>query len=143
MNRQQTAAKNYLMRAYRVDQRIENKLEQIVLLNDLATKATVTYSDMPSSPNRNIHKMEDIIVKIIDIKTEIHADMLELVDLKKEIMDCIKRVEDPELQLILELRYLNYMSWERIAGELGYGIDNVFKLHRKALDFVGVPETLQ
>lgn len=143
MNRQQTAAKNYLMRAYRVDQRIENKLEQIALLNDLATKAAVTYSDMLGSPNRNIRKMEDVIVKIIDIKTEIHADMLELVDLKKETMDCIKRVEDPELQLILELRYLNYISWERIAGELGYGIDNVFKLHRKALDFVEVPETVQ
>lgn len=143
MNRQQTADKNYLMRAYRVDQRIENKLEQIQQLNDLATKATVTYSDMPGSPIRNIHRLEDVIVKIIDIKTEIHADMLELVDLKKEIMDCIKRVEDPELQLILELRYLNYMSWERIAGELGYGIDNVFKLHRKALDFVEVPESLQ
>ncbi len=143
MNRQQTAAKNYLMRAYRVDQRIENKLEQIALLNDLATKATVTYSDMPRNPNKGQSRLEDVIVKIIDIKTEIHADMLELVDMKKETMDCIKRVEDPELQLILELRYLNYMSWERIAGELGYGIDNVFKLHRKALDFVEVPETLQ
>lgn len=143
MNRQQTAAKNYLMRAYRVDQRIENKLGQIALLNDLATKATVTYSDMPRNPNKGQSRLEDVIIKIIDIKTEIHADMLELVDLKKEIMDCIKRVEDPELQLILELRYLNYMSWERIAGELGYGIDNVFKLHRKALDFVEVPESLQ
>lgn len=143
MNRQQTAAKNYLMRAYRVDQRIENKLEQIQLLNDLAAKATVTYSDMPGSPNRNIHKMEDVLVKIIDIKTEINADMLELVDLKKETMDCIKQVDDPELQLILELRYLNYVGWEQIAGDLGYGIDNVFRLHRKALDFIEVPETLQ
>lgn len=143
MNRQQTAAKNYLMRAYRVDQRIENKLEQIQQLNDLATKATVTYTDMPGSPNRNIHRLEDVIVKIIDIKTEIHADMLELVDLKKGIMDSIKQVEDPELQLILELRYMSYMGWEKIAGELGYDIVNVFKLHRKALDFIGVPETLQ
>lgn len=143
MNRQQTAAKNYLMRAYRVDQRIENKLEQIALLNDLAAKATVTYSDMPRNPNSGQSRLEDVIVKIIDIKTEIHADMLELVDLKKEIMDCIKKVEDSELQLILELRYLSYMGWEKVAGELGYGIDNVFKLHRKALDFIEVPETLQ
>ena len=143
MNRQQTEAKNYLMRAYRVDQRIENKLEQIASLNDLATKATVTYTDMPGSPNKNITKMEDVIVKIIDIKTEIYQDMLELVDLKKEIMDCIKRVGDPELQLVLELRYLNYKGWEQIAGELGYGMDNVFKLHRKALEFVDIPETLQ
>lgn len=143
MNKQQMAAKNYLMQAYHVDQRIENKLEQIQLLNDLATKATVTYSDMPGSPNRNIHKMEDVIVKIMDMKAEIHEDMLELVDIKKEIMGCIKRVEDPELQLILELRYLNYVGWEDIARDLGFGIDNVFRLHRKALDFIEIPETLQ
>lgn len=87
MNRQQTAAKNYFMKAYRVDQRIENKMEQIHLLNDLATKATVTYSDMPGNPSKGHSRLEDVLVKIIDIKMEIHADMLELVDLKKEIMD--------------------------------------------------------
>ena len=104
MNRTQSTARNYLMRAYRIEQRIENKLEQISHLNDMATKATSIISDMPGSPNRNIHRMEDVIVKIVDIKAEIHADMLELVDLKKEIMDSIKGVADPELQLILELR---------------------------------------
>lgn len=30
MNKQQIAAKNYLMRAYRIDNRINSKLEQIV-----------------------------------------------------------------------------------------------------------------
>ena len=51
MNKEQIAKKNYLMRAYRVDQRIESKMEQIEKLHDLATKATVTYSDMPRNPN--------------------------------------------------------------------------------------------
>ena len=143
MNRTQSTARNYLMRAYRIEQRIENKLEQISHLNDMATKATSIISDMPGSPNRNIHRMEDGIVKIVDIKAEIHADMLELVDLKKEIMDSIKGVADPELQLILELRYLNYMSWEQIAAELGFGIDNVFRLHREALQSMQIPETIQ
>ena len=37
MNKQQIAGKNYLMRAYRIDNRINSKLDQIAALNDLAT----------------------------------------------------------------------------------------------------------
>ena len=51
MNKQQIAAKNYLMRAYRIDNRINSKLDQIAALNDLATRATSNISDMPGSPN--------------------------------------------------------------------------------------------
>ena len=38
---------------------------------------------------------------------------------------------------------LAYMRGEQIAIELDYGIDNVYILHRKALDQITVPETLQ
>ena len=143
MNKQQIATKNYLMRAYRIDQRIENKMEQIARLNDLATKATVTYSDMPRNPNHAGSRMEDAILSIIDLQTEINQDMLELVNIKREIMTSIKAVNDPELQLLLELRYLNYVSWEQIALQMNFSIDNIFKLHKKALDLVEVPKALQ
>ena len=118
-------------------------LGQIEDLHDLATKATVTYSDMPKSPNRDGSKMEDAIIKIIDLENEINQDMMKLVELKKDIIRRIKAVESAELQTILELRYLSYMRWEEIAIELGYGIDNVFRLHRNALDEITIPETIQ
>ena len=71
------------------------------------------------------------------------APMMRLVELKKDIIRRIKAVESAELQTILELRYLSYMRWEEIAIELGYGIDNVFRLHRNALDEIMIPETIQ
>lgn len=49
MNRHQQEAKKYLSQAFGLNQRIESKLGQIEDLHDLATKATVTYSDMPKS----------------------------------------------------------------------------------------------
>ncbi|MGN0244593.1 MAG: DUF1492 domain-containing protein [Lachnospiraceae bacterium] len=139
MNKQQVAAKNYLMRAYRIDTRINSKLEQIQSLNDLATKATSVISDMPGNATHNVHKTEDVIVKIVDLQNEIKEAMEGLVDLKKQILDSINKVEDPELRTLLELRYISYMSWENIASEMFYGIDNVFKLHRKALEQIEVP----
>ena len=143
MNKKQNAAKKYLSQAFGLNQRIESKIDQIAVLNDLATKATVTYSDMPKSPNRDGSRMEDAIIKIIDLEAEINQDMMKLVELQKDIIRRIKAVDGAELQTILELRYLSYMRWEEIAIELGYGIDNVYYLHRKALDNIKIPETLQ
>ena len=143
MNRHQVAAKNYLSQAFGINQRIESKLVQIEELHNLATKATVTYSDMPKNPNRSGSRIEDCIIKIMDLEAEINKDMVELVELKKDIIHRIKSVEGVELQTILELRYLSYMRWEEIAIELGYGIDNIFRLHRNALDEIRIPETIQ
>ena len=76
MNRHQQEAKRYLSQAFGLNQRIESKLGQIEDLHDLATKATVTYSDMPKSPNRDGSRMEDAIIKIIDLENEINQDMM-------------------------------------------------------------------
>ncbi len=50
MDKQQTAVKNFLMKAYYMDERINSKLEQVASLNELAIKATSTMSDMPGEP---------------------------------------------------------------------------------------------
>ena len=73
--------KEYLGQAYRIDQRINSKLEQVTSLRSLVTKAsTPTFSDMPRSATRNIHSMENLIVKIMDMEREINADIDYLVD---------------------------------------------------------------
>ena len=143
MNRHQQEAKKYLSQVFGLNQRIESKLGQIEDLHDLATKATVTYSDRPRNPNTGHSRLEDAVIQMIELETEINQDMIKLVELKKDIIRRIKAVESSELQTVLELRYLSYMRWEEIAIELGYGIDNVFRLHRNALDEIEIPERIQ
>ena len=100
MDKQQMEVKNFLMKAYYMDQRIDSKLEQMASLNELARKATSAVSDMPGSPNRNIHKTEDIIVKILELQEEIQSDISELLDLKQSIRRCGRQLEEPEEQVI-------------------------------------------
>ena len=126
-------AKDFLSQAYRIDQRINSKLEQVQSLRELATKATATLSDNPASGSRNVHSMSDIIAKMIDLENEINADIDRLVDLKREIVTVIKRVANPEYQTLLELRYLCFKSWEQIAVVMSYNSRHVFKLHDAAL----------
>ena len=134
-------AKEYLSQAYRLDQRVDAKIEQVMALRNLAAKATSTLSDVAPSGTRNVHRMEDIIVKLIDLENEINADIDNLVALKHEIMAAIRSIHDPDYCTVLELRYLCFKPWDQIAVEMGYGIDNVYKLHRMALKTLEARET--
>ena len=126
-------SKEYLSQARFLDASIRTKVEQIESLNDLATSCTAVISDMPRNPNRGGSRMADAILQIIDLQEEIKRDMMALVQLKREIMDVIKSVSSLEYQTILEKRYLCFISWERIAVELGYSIHHTYRLHDAAL----------
>ena len=125
--------KEYLSQAYRLDQRINSKIEQLKRWQDLAIKATSTLSKTSSCSYENSHKMEDNMVKIIDLKNEINNDIDRLIDLKKDIMALINAVKNPEYQTLLELRYLCYKKWSQIAAEMGYDLRYIHKLHLRAL----------
>lgn len=136
-------AKEYLRQARFLDTQINTKLQQVESLHGLATKATSTLSDMPGSPTRNTHRMEDIIIKILMLENEINEDIDALVDLKNEILGVIKAVEDEELRIILEKRYMNYEGWSDIADDLNVGVDSIYKLHKKALQKIKIPKAVQ
>jgi hypothetical protein len=125
-------AKEYLGQAYRIDQRINSKIEQIRSLHELAAKATSTLSDAPRSASPNLQPMEDIIAKIVDLETEINRDVDALVDVKRDMVALIKQVENLEQQTLLELRYLCFKRWEQIAADMSYSIQHTFRLHEQA-----------
>lgn len=134
-------AKEYLSQAFRLDQRINSKLEQIASLNALAVKCTSTLSGMPRNPNHGSSAASDAIVKIIDLQTEINDDIDRLVDLKRELVKTIKAVDDTEYRILLELRYLCFKTWEQIAVEMNYRVRNIHILHSEALKKIIVPES--
>ena len=133
-------AKEYLSQAYWLDRRINSKLEQLSSLNDIATRSTSVMSDDVVSRTRNVHTMEDVIAKIVDMKAEVNAEIDRLVDLKRDIMEVVKAVDDPELQTLLELRYLCFKDWPDIACEMHCSESNVYKVHSRALQTVRVPK---
>ena len=131
--------KEYLNQAYRLDQRIDSKLAQVASLRDLTTKVTATMTDMPGSASPNVHRSQDIIVKIVDLEHEINADIDRLVDLKREMVTVIKKVENLEYQTLLELRFLCFKTWEQIAVDMGYSIQHIYRLRDKAMELVTLP----
>lgn len=131
-------SKEYLSQARYLDMRINSKMDQIESLHELATRCTSTISGMPHNPNRSGSPMSDAICKIIDLESEINADIDKLVDLKREIVGVIKSVNNVEYQTLLEKRYLCFMQWEQIAVDMGYELRYIHKLHKRALENVSI-----
>ena len=126
-------AHEYLSQARYLDMQINSKIEQLSALNDLATKCTTTISDMPRNPNHGKSSMEDTIIKIIALKEDINLDIDTLVNLKREIRESLKKLDNVEYQTLLENRYLSFMSWEKIAVGMNYSIQQIYRIRSRAL----------
>ncbi len=133
-------AKEYLKQAYRIDRRIKVKVKHLEALRDTATRISAVLSDMPRNPNGRRSKVDEAVAKIVDLEKEIDSDIGKLMDMKREIIESIKAVDDVQSQMVLELRYLCFFSWEDIAAELNCTVRNIHKLHGKALELVRVTE---
>ena len=111
-------AKEYLSQAFRLDQKINSKLEQVSKLRNLSMKASGLRLAERISGTKEHSLMESALVKMIDLEYEINADIDRLVDLKREMATLIERVNDPSQRLLLEMRYLCGNTWEDIAQKV-------------------------
>jgi len=136
-------SKEYLSQARYLDMRIKSKVQQIESLNELATSCSSAITGMPRNPNKGGSRMADAVCKIIDLQTELNADINSLVDLKRDIMRTIRSVANDEYQTLLEKRYLCFLSWEKIAVEMHYSIQHIYRMHDEALTEVNVLLTMR
>lgn len=126
-------AKEFLSRAYRLDKKIDWKIQQVASLNELATKATGTLTGMPRSPGSSSSRLEDVVTKIVLMQETINADIDTLMDIKAEITEVIRSVENDDYRSLLELRYLCFKEWEVLAEEMHYSLRWTYVMHGRAL----------
>ena len=127
-------AKEYLLQAYLLDQRIDSKIEQVEALRCLTTKSTAVIRSNPVSGGGNDNFFEDVIIRIVDMEREISEEINRLVELKNEITGVINQVGDPEWQTLLELRYLCYKDWPEIINTMNRGKTTIHRMHNKAME---------
>lgn len=129
-------AKEYLNRAYRIDCRINSKMEQLSRLRALASKSTHAFGGESVTHSRNVTSMEDIIARVIEQEKELDAQIAALVAVKNEIQMTIDLVADPDCRVLLEMRYLCMKPWLDIGAKMELGRTQTYNLHMKALSMV-------
>ncbi len=126
-------AKEFLSQGVLLHKEIIEKRERIESLRAIAEGIKVTISDMPKCSNRNLRKMEDMLAQAIDLEAGLLCLNVRLEEVMVEIADVISRIEDSRYRKLLEMRYINFMSWEEIQEKMHYSEPRVFSLHREAI----------
>lgn len=120
-------AREYLQRAWQIDGRIGQRLEERARLRAMLNAGGRTERKPLDGASG---EAEDAVVALDEA---INGEILALCRVKGEVNAAIEAVADVRLRRLLELRYRNYMTWEAIADEMGYELRHVYRLHREAL----------
>lgn len=126
-------AKVYLGQLRFKNAKINSLLARRQRYKDLASRSTAVYRDMPGGGRRGSSSVEEYVCKIVELEREIDRRIDEYVDLTREIDALIRSVADERYRAVLTLRYINEWSWTKIAQEMNYSVDWVWKLHGRAL----------
>ncbi len=123
----------YLKRYINLDREIDRKLEAVSLLRSKLIRVTEVYSTEPRGGGTIYGKTEEILAKIVDLEKEIDADVDRLIEVRDSIKSIIEAVEDDRERLLLQYRYLDGKTFEKIAVEMNYSWRQIHRLHSRAL----------
>lgn len=130
------SAKRYLQQIRLCNSRINAKLEERERLKAIVTKITPTLKQDVVSGGGSQDKLSDAVAKIVDLEAEIDREIDRLVDARTAVTATIDRVEDARLHTVLNMRYVQFKTWEQIACYMGRSYQWVCKLHGTALQAV-------
>lgn len=122
-------AKEWLMRAWRIDEEIETLRRSRDETFIRCTSVTPNYAGESVSGSKDPHKFDGLADYAVQINTKVD----ELIAIKREIETAIEQIENATYREILRRRYLCFDRWERIAADMNYSYMQVCRLHGQAL----------
>lgn len=79
-------------------------------------------------------RYEAIVEKLIELQKQAKAELEDLYQERKKILEIIRSLEDPEQRAVLHLRYISCLKWEVVAENMGYSTRQVHRIHKDALE---------
>ena len=129
-------AKEYLSKAYRLNEKIESNLRLIERLRDMATNITVNLDEKVNGGKTG--GRASTIEKIVDLQKKVNEEIDSLVDMFCEIRQTIESLCNEDEKLLLTLRYVEFMKWEEIAQKLSFSLTQVHRIHNRAIENIDV-----
>ena len=124
--------KAYLLRYRTADAEINDMLREKERIMSRLTRMTSSISGMPHGGGES-DKLTDGVSKLIDLDKEIDGRVDALVDFRREIEGKISALDSDMQRRLLKLRYIDGMTWERVAVEMGYERRQICRIHGYAL----------
>lgn len=115
---------------------LDREVERLIVERDKwwtrATHITPNYSG--SGGGSSEHSAETILLKIAEIEQDIDRRIDELIEVRRGIVEAIRTVDNPEYRELLQMRYIDGYSFEKIAEELHVSMRHATRMHGFALE---------
>ena len=101
-------------------------------LQDLCERITVdpTKEKIQSSGSKD--RLGDTVARIADKETEIMSEVAHAFDTLNEIESALSKIDDPEEQLVLQIRYIEGRDWEYTARKMNVNKRTAQRLNDRA-----------
>ena len=132
-------AREYLSRPEALRREIARKQVRIDTLRRLSARLTAPPREITVRSSPDPSRMQELLAEVVDGEREI----LLLEEKRRELLAdtalYISLLPDEKLIRLMEMRYLDSMSWEEITLCLGYSPSSVFRIHQQALSLLPPP----
>lgn len=123
-------AKEWLMRAWKIDREINALLKAKETAFDRLTGSGAARGSDPVSDTKDPHRAFDSYIQLSD---SLDRRIEDLYTMKAEIMEVINCVKNNTQRVLLINRYVLFKTWEQIAVDMNYSYQGVLKIHSAAL----------
>ena len=130
-------AKQFLRQVRQIDRRIDEATERVERMRAMLEAGRM--SSVTGMPRGGRADWTETADRLIELERRLNAKTRELVRWKLAAMDAIDAVNDSRLREVLELYYIDGLTWEQVAERMNYDKSWVLRLHGRALAQVRVP----
>lgn len=125
--------KEYLKSFKVLDTLIDSKIKDIKRLRSLisSVKSINTGEKVKSSNTDN--GIDNTVIKIVDLEKDYKNLVLLYINKRKELDKILVQMNTKE-RLLIELRYINGLTWEQMAWQMNYSEPQIYRIHKYALN---------
>ena len=134
--------KDYLRQGRLLDQRINYNLRRLKEMRtglDGICSPQIKTDKVQTSPDGDPPYVK-ALMRISEMEEYIDQEIDMLVDLRNQIDETVRTVDNDDYQMLLLYRYIENRTWEDIGSELGIGKTTAKRWHQEALRMVQMPE---
>lgn len=123
---------NYLKQYRSLSMEIDQITKELQRWQDLATRISPSYSDMPHGGGSD--KVQTAAVEVAELTDKLNQKLHQAIMVQENIKKLLESLDDIKLRQLMSYRYINGMRWEEIAVRMDFNYRWVLRLHRKALN---------
>jgi hypothetical protein len=125
-------AKEYLRQYKLMTARIRDREHDLAELREERESISINLDGMPHGTSLS-DKTARLAAQLADAEEEIIELRSEAWSIRMEIVRTLNRIQTPEYNTLLYLRYIEGKTWEQIAVEMHYTFRHTTRLHGDAL----------